>query len=131
MTILDIAEVTWTIVSLDITARDENSNYLHRWLIGECASENQPTHVRWECRAGRISMMPRKINAHNDRKPNGQPEMGWRLKAEAVPKELLNAEITHLSMRSANGIAYKVTVDVLLSALEVEMLKTEDAVNVT
>lgn len=126
MTIRDIAEVTWAITTLDITARDESTRYLHRWIIGERAAQEQPAGIRWDWRAGRISLMPRKINAHGDCKANGQPEMGWGLKPETVPKELLDAPVTLLSMRCANGISYEVAVDVLLSALEVEMLKTED-----
>lgn len=127
MTIQDIAKVTWTITTLDITARDESGQYLHRWIIGEgAAPDNQPVRTKWDWRAGRISLFPRKINAHNDEKSNGQPDMGWGLKNEAIPGTLLNAEITRLSMRCSDGITYRVTVDVIISSLEVEMLKAEE-----
>lgn len=125
MTIRDIAEVTWTITRLDVTARDENLHYLHRWFIGENAPYVGHGSLFWDIAKGKVSDIEKKINVHNNRKKNGQPEMGWGLDDAAIPAELLDAEITRLGMRSRNGIEYEVAVDVILPLLTVEMLKSQ------
>lgn len=123
MNILDISRVAWTITRLDVTARAEDTRFLHRWIIGE-----KPPHIKeggrmfWEVRRGEISIVKRKINGHCDRKANGQPEMGWGLDEKALPCELLEAEITRLDMRCSDGVTYTVSVDVLMSPIMAEML---------
>lgn len=125
MTIRDLAKVTWTITRLDITARDDNTRYLHRWIIGEKASYVGHGSLFWDIAKGKVSDIEKKINVHNNRKANGQPEIGWGLDDTALPSELLDAEITHLGMRCRDGIEYEVTVDLVLPSLTVEMLKSQ------
>lgn len=125
MTIRDIAKLTWTITRLDITARDENSCYLHRWIIGEEAPFVAHNGLFWDIAKGKVSDIEKKINVHNNRNVRGQPEMGWGLDYTALPAELLDAEITRLGMRNwKSGDEYEVTVDVVLTSLAVEMLKS-------
>lgn len=121
MTIKDVAKVQWAITKLDITARN-NGAYLHRWIFEE-NTEMQPVGIWRDVSGGKLSLVPVKINAHGDRKANGQPEMGWGLKEETVPAELLNAEITHLNMNCRDGITYTVSVDVEIPMLAWELLK--------
>lgn len=125
MTIRDIAKVTWTITRLDITAREENTRFLHRWIIGEKAPFVGQGGLFWDIANGKVSDIEKKINVHNSRKANGQPEIGWGLNDTALPAELLDAEITHLGMRCRDGVEYEVTVDIALSSLTVEMLKSQ------
>ena len=123
MTIREISEVTWTITRLDITARDDSTRFLHRWIIGEERPYIKPgSRIFWDEKAGKISIVERKINMHDNRKANGQPEIGWGLDESAIPAELLDAKITTLSMHCADGITYEVRVDVILSALLADML---------
>lgn len=57
MTLRDIAEVTWTITRLEITARAESTEYLHRWIIGEKPPYIKPgSRMYWAERAGKISV---------------------------------------------------------------------------
>jgi len=126
MTIRNIAKLTWTITRLDITARDENGRYLYRWIIGEEAPFVGHGGLFWDIAKGKVSDIEKKINVHNDQKANGQPEMGWGLDDTALPAELLDAEITCLGMRCwKGGVEYEVTVDVVLSSMMVEMLKSQ------
>lgn len=123
MTIRDIAEVTWTITRLDITARDESTHYQHRWIIGEKAPYIKPgSQMYWAVRRGEISIIEKKINAHNERKKNGLPEIGWGLDGNSLPEELLDAKITRLGMACRDGVEYEVSVDVELSPLLAVML---------
>lgn len=123
MTLRDIAEVTWTITRLDITARAESSEYLHRWIIGEKTPYIKPgSRMYWDERAGKISVIEKKINVHDNRKANGQPEMGWGLDESTIPEEILTAKITHLGMVCRDGITYEVSVDLELSQLITDML---------
>lgn len=125
ITIRNIADVTWTITRLDITARDEESRYLHRWIIGENAPHVGHGKLFWDIATGKVSDIKKKINVHNNQKKNGQPEIGWGIDDTSIPAELLDAEITKLGMRSRDGIEYEVTVDVLLPLLMVEILKSQ------
>jgi hypothetical protein len=125
MTIRDLAEVTWTITRLDITARDMAGAYLHRWIIGEKEPFVGHGKLLWDIAAGRASDIAKKINVHNNKKGNGQPEMGWGLDLESIPAELLDAEITRLGMRCRDGIEYEVYVDISLPDLAVEMVKSQ------
>lgn len=123
MTIRDIAAATWTITRLDITARDDSSMYLHRWIIGEKPPYIKPSsRMYWDERSGKLSIVERKINVHGNRKGNGQPEMGWGLDESAIPAELLDAKISTLGMHCADGIEYEVRVDIILSSLLVDIL---------
>lgn len=123
MTIADLFDVTPTITALDITARATNTHLLHRWIVSEKADEYQLPPILWrELMADRLTVMPTKINAHND-PIRGMPEMGWGYKAKSIPAEILNAPVTHLSMRCADGITYSVNVDIELDPLTVESLK--------
>lgn len=125
MTIRDIAKVTWTVTRLDITAREEDNRYLRRWIIGEEAPFIGHGGLFLDIAKGEVSDIEKKINVHNNRKANGQPEIGWGLDDTALPAELLNAEITRLGMRCRNGIEYEVDVDLIFPALVVEMMKEE------
>ncbi len=125
MTIRELAKVTWTITRLDITARDENTCYLHRWIIGEAAPFIGYGGLFWDIAKGKVSDIEKKINVHGNRKTNGQQETGWGLDEAALPAELLNAEITCLGMHCRDGVEYEVSVDIALPALTAEMLKAQ------
>lgn len=113
MNLLDIAKVTPEIVRLNITAR-RNGRYVHRWIIGDGA-DNQPHHVRYDVSAGKVTLVDKNINYKGTVKKNGQPEMGVGLIETEIPDMLLNAEITHMFMRSMRAMsAYEVVVDVEL-----------------
>ena len=126
MTLRDIAEVTWTITRLDITAQSENAEYLHHWIIGE-----RFPHIRsgsrmfWDMMAGKISIAEKKVNVHGNRKGQWTARMGWGLDESSLPVELMDAKIRTLSMRCRDGVTFEVTVDIELPAILVDMLKQE------
>lgn len=112
MTLLDIAKVQPAITELDITARDENLLYVHRWIIGENASE-KPMGIWRDVQDGKLTVISESVNAFGQKKGNGQPEIGYAFRPDAVPKELLTAPVTHLSMVPVQ-YGHKVSVDVII-----------------
>ena len=125
MTLREIFDVSWTITRAEITARDPNLRLLHIFWIGEqCDRDHLPRGCvrRWE--QGEMTLSPRKINVHGDAKGK-LPEMGWGCKDKSIPKELMDAEVTKLSMHSRDLISCVVAIDVTLQPLTVEKIKAE------
>lgn len=119
----DLFDVTPTITRMDITARAEDSHYLHRWIVGESvAYETLPFKLKLDVEHGRATDINAKINVHGDTVRN-LPEMEWGYKKGSIPDEILDATVTNLSMRCKNGITYDVDVDIELSQLTAEAIK--------
>lgn len=125
ITLSDIFDVAWTITRVEITARDPDLRLLHVFWIGEqCDRDHLPRGCVRRWGQGEMTLSPRKINVHGDAKGK-LPEMGWGYKDKSIPKELMDAEVTKLSMHSRDLISCVVAIDVTLQPLTVEKLKAE------
>ena len=122
MNLRDIADVTWAITRLDITVRDETGQLLHQYLIGDWP-EKLGIGIVYDVSAGRTTICRRDIN-HHGRPARGGSEIGWGLDKKAVPKALLDAEITRLMMDCYGSTsATKISVDVMIPKLAYEVEK--------
>lgn len=125
ITLRDIFDVAWTITRVEITARDPNLRLLHIFWIGEqCDRDHLPRGCVRSWEQGEMTLSDRSINVHGDAKGK-LPEMGWGYKNKSIPEELMDAEVTRLSMNSRNGISCVVSIDVTLQPLTVDKLKAE------
>ena len=115
ITLRDVFVVYLPIVEVDITAREpETLIYIHEWEYGP--NINITAHMAYEISKDRLTVEMKKINAHGDTTRNGYPEIGWGVKPEIFPKDLLDAPIT--SMHVSNyRTGDKLTVDVEMQRL--------------
>lgn len=122
VTLRDLIEVFWDITEIDVTARGAGSGkYLHEWKFGKDIDVS--THMRYAIEEGRLTVVDRKINAHGD-PTRGGVEMGWGVKPNTIPKEILDATITHMGVGMYNaGSEAHVHVDVEMQPMTVEALK--------
>lgn len=116
MTLRELSEVMWTITHVTITARDADLKFLHEWQFGPGITES--LHMYHKRMAGKLTIVDKKINYHGDPTRNGT-EMAWGLKTKELPKELLDAPITHLSIRPSYSKETHVSIDVELAPLTV------------
>lgn len=114
ITLRDVFAVYLSIVEVDITAREpETLIYIHEWEYGPNVAIT--AHRAYEVSKGRLTVVQKKVNAHGEPTRNG-PEIGWGVKTEIFPKELLDAPIT--SMHVSNyRTGDKLTVDVEMQRL--------------
>ena len=124
ITLRELFKVMHTITRVEIAARAENTVLLHSFWIGKgCDRAHLPKGMVPEWSKGRLSLSSRRINEHGKANKRGLPEIGWGLERGSIPDELLDAEITHLGGRCADGIEYKLSIDVILPEIIVEVLK--------
>lgn len=117
MTLRELSEVMWTITHVTITARDADLKFLHEWQFGPGLTESlQMYHKRM---AGKLTIVDKKINAHGDANKSGVSEMGWGLKTNAIPKELLDAPVTHLNVTPSYSGETHISIDVEMHPLTV------------
>lgn len=124
ITLREIFEVTPTTTRVNVTAREEDLRFIHKWIIGEKAP-HITMYLRHDILNGKLSDIALKINVHHDVDRRGMSKTGWGLRDQTIPKELLDAEITRLSMRCADGVSYEVNVDIILQKLTAEKVKAE------
>lgn len=119
MTLREVFEVYWDIVEIHITARNHDLSYLHQWQYGPDIHES--IHMWSDRKAGKLTIVDKKINAHGDPVRNGI-ETGWGVKEKIFPEQILDAKITHFlpSTRSGGDLLY---VDIELDPVVVEILK--------
>lgn len=126
LTLKELFKLTYNIAEVTITARTpEEGHYLHEWIFGEDIKET--LNMYHERIAGKLTIRSEKIQHHGE-KTRGGAEMGWGVKDELFPKNLLYAPITHLSMvPMSQGRGTKVRVDVEMQELIAMMLvKSEE-----
>ena len=127
ITLRELFKVTWSINRLELGVRNGDLLLLHRiWIGKDCNREHLPPGLVGVWSKGGITLCDRPINAHGLPKRGGEPESGWGLKERSVPKEILDAEVWVLGMRSdrSDG-AYTVSADIILTEMEVELLKAD------
>lgn len=116
----EIFEVFWTITECDITARDSNGYFLHKWKYAPKITET--VHMKYDRLDGKLTLCEQKINAHGDQTRGGS-EMGWGVKPKIFPDALLSAPITHMTASSlAQGNGHVLYVDVEMQPLTVMTL---------
>lgn len=116
MTLRELFEVFWTITELEITARDPNTKYLHRWIYGPEALKTETIHQYHDRMAGKLTIVEAKLNAHGD-PARGGAEIGWGVKEKLLPKELIDAPITHMGVIGHHSGEHTVYVDVEMQEL--------------
>jgi hypothetical protein len=127
ITLRELFRVTWTITKAEICVRDAHGKLLHEFYLGEgCAPADLPPRAWQSWSKGTLTASGRRINGHGSSTRYG-PEMGWGLLDGAIPKELLDAEVTHLSMRCPDMIRCCVSVDVFMQELTLDMVLSQFA----
>lgn len=118
----DLLDLVYDATKLDITARNEKTTYLHRWLIGDYPVK-LPSGLWRDELDGKLSVVRVNINHHGEpRGKSKQPEMAWGVDTKKLPKEFLVAKVTSLHIGSM-GRGRELKVDIELSEMEAEMLK--------
>lgn len=121
VTLKELFDLMWDITCVNITARSENMNLLHNFIFSD---KYEPSIHEWhDIEAGKLSVVIGKINAHGD-PTRGGSETGWGYKEKSIPKEIMEARITHMvPMSRYNGEGSKLYLDVELPLMTVEILK--------
>ena len=116
MTLRDLFEVLWTITEAEITARDPNTAFMHRWVYGPNVIQKESIHQYHERMEGKRTAVEVKINAHGD-ETRGGSEIGWGIKEKLFPKELIDAPVTHLGVMNHHNGEHKIWADVEIPEL--------------
>lgn len=119
----ELSRVIWNITRLDITARDNEGKFLHRWIYGEQITET--IHMYHERIAGRLTIVEGKINGQGDM-TRGGAEIGWGLKTDLIPKQLLTAPVTKLTPVNYKSGRLELMMDVEMHPLTVMGLIPEE-----
>ena len=121
MTLREVFKVYWEIWEIHITARNCIKIFQHEWIYGP---EIKESIHQWNRRKeGKLTIVDVKINAHGDPKKGG-PEMGWGVKDELFPEQILDAPITHfMPSPGLSDPKQKLYVDIELDPITVEILK--------
>ena len=125
LTVRELFKLTWDIAELSITARrPEDGRFIHEWLYGEYVRET--IHMYHRRMTRKLTINNIKIQCHGE--PTGRSsEIGWGVKEKLVPRELLDAPVTHLSMYPlSQGRGTKAIVDVELSELTAMLIIPEE-----
>lgn len=126
ITLRELFTVMWTITRVEVWARREDGQLLHRFWIGEdCDREHLPPGMISDWTHDKLTLAPRKINEHGEL-VRGNIEMGWGFKKGTIPKEILDAEVTHLRVHNVGPHESKtVDIDVVMPEMHIEILKKE------
>ena len=118
----DLLAILHDVTELQVLAYD-NYQLQHEWIFGEKVCET--TFRYYRRRSGRLSIIDRKINVHNDPTRNGAGEMGWDVKLNAIPKRILDAEVWHILLDGRVQEGRQLYVYVNMPAMDVEMVRAE------
>lgn len=95
MTLKDLLDVLWTVVEVDITARDPEGVFLHEWIYGPDIKVS--AHMAYEINKGKLTVVNAKVNEHGN--PKGSSiEMGWGVNKKLFPKDIIEALIKHMTV---------------------------------
>ena len=125
MTLRELFEVMWSITELRVTARDPDGTFIHEWIYGPNVYET--SHMYNDRIEGKLTIVKEKINAHGD-PTRGGSEMGWGVKEKLIPKELLDAPMTHLGVINHRAGEYSVGADVTMQELTLLKLIPQEEV---
>lgn len=122
VTVKDLLRILLDVTKLEVWAYADYK-LQHQWIFGEDIKET--IHQYRDRENGLLSIIDEKINVHNESKKNGTGEMGWGEKTDAIPKEILNAEVIHILLSGPFGKGRELFVYVLMDMMAVETVKSE------
>ena len=117
----EVFAVTWDITCAVITARREDLRFIHEFIFAD-PSYNVSSRQWYDIKSGKLTIVLGKINAHGD-PARGGVETGWGYKERSIPKELMEAPITVMSMRDRCSGGTQIRIDVECNEMTVEILK--------
>lgn len=123
ITLREIFKVFWTITRAEITVRQPDLRFVHKWIYGE--NINESSHMYYDRISGRLSIIDRKINHHGD-DGRGGCETGWGVKEKMFPKDILDAPITHMSVINHHSGEHTLYVDIEMHELTAMSLIQEE-----
>lgn len=121
MTLNDLFEVCWNITRAEITARDKNLQFIHKWIFGQ--SIDVSMYMRHDVENGKLTIVDTKLNAHGDTNRSGYTEIGWGVKEKVIPKELRESPV--IVLQFSNGMRHEedcIYADVELHPMSAEVL---------
>ena len=118
----EVFDVTWDITCADITARREDLSLIHEFIFVD--PSYFVSHFQWyRVQEGTLSIIPGPINCHGE-SVRGVSESAWGFKKDSIPKELMEAPITVMSMQErCQNKGTKIRIDVECNDMTVEVLK--------
>lgn len=118
----EVFDVTWDITCAQITARREGLSFIHEFIFAD--PSYFVSQFQWyRIQEGKLTIVPGPINCHGEL-VRGVSESGWGYKNGSIPKELMEAPITVMSMRERYQNKGKhIRIDVECNDLTVEVLK--------
>lgn len=126
MTLRELFEVFWTITEVSVTAREpETQQFIHRWEYGEGITDRESIHQYHDRKAGKLTLVDVKVNAHGDQARGGS-EIGWGVKAKHFPTAMLDAPITHMNVSNKHSGTSHVSVDIEMARLTAMTLIPEE-----
>ena len=117
----EVFDVTWNITCADITARREDLSLIHEFIFVD-ESYNVSSRQWYDIKSGRLTIVLGPINWHGQ-SVRGTSESGWGFKERSIPKELMEAPITMMSMRDRCSGGTQIRIDVECNDMTVEVLK--------
>lgn len=117
----EVFDVTWDITSADITARNENGRFIHEFIFTD-KSYRVSSRQWYAIKSGELTIVLGHINWHGQ-PVRGTSETGWGYKERSIPKELMEAPITVMSMRDRCSGGSQIRMDVECSEMTVEIMK--------
>lgn len=120
----DLLEVMYDITQMEILARNHDGQRIYSFYFSEHDFAYLPPTSRREVRDGEKMFIQGKINAFGKRRNNGQSEMGYEVNMKAIPKELLDAEVTHILDHSVRHGRH-LNVEIAIHELQCETAKAE------
>lgn len=115
----DLLKVLFDVTKIQLLAYD-NYKLQHTFIFGTDIDET--IHQYRNRQLGKLSIIDEKINVHGDVKKSGVAEIGFNVKLDAIPDEILNAEVTHILLGSRCSYdGRELTAYINMSALAVEM----------
>lgn len=118
----DLLDVLFDVTELNVWAYD-NCRLQHKWIFGEDVTET--IHQYRDRELGKLSIIDRKINVHNEPLRPGRTEIGWAVNMSQIPKEILKAQVTHILLSGRHGEGRELFVYVDMPAMDVEMVRAE------
>ena len=118
----EVFDVTWDITCADITARAEDLSFIHEFIFAD-KSYFVSSHQWYKIQEGKLTIVPGPINWHGQ-SVRGTSESAWGFKERSIPKELMEAPITVMSMiERCGGRGKQIRIDVECNEMTVEILK--------
>jgi hypothetical protein len=117
----EVFDVSWDITCAYITTR-QDSLFIHEFVFVD--KPYRVTSRQWYAmKSGELTIVLGPINWHGQ-PVRGTSESGWGFKERSIPKELMEAPITVMSMRErCGGRGTQIRIDVECNEMTVEILK--------